>query len=90
MLTCWDRRPALDVQVIHQSHLHLAAGPIQAMLVAIGAGLTWRFARALNEVDGFAGRLVTQVREAEEKLKASFIREEERARARRWRGSEPA
>jgi len=52
-----------------------------AMLVAIGAGLTWRFARALNQVDGFAGRLVTQVREAEEKLKASFAREEERARA---------
>ena len=52
-----------------------------AMLVAIGAGLTWRFARALNQVDGFAGRLVTQVREAEEKLKASFVREEERARA---------
>ena len=52
-----------------------------AMLVAIGAGLTWRFARALNQVDSFAGRLVTQVREAEEKLKASFAREEERARA---------
>jgi signal transduction histidine kinase len=51
------------------------------MLVAIGAGLTWRFARALNEVDSFAGRLVAQVRVAEEKLKASFAREEERARA---------
>jgi signal transduction histidine kinase len=51
------------------------------MLVAIGAGLTWRFARALNQVDGFAERLVTQVREAEEKLKASFAREEARARA---------
>jgi signal transduction histidine kinase len=52
-----------------------------AMLVAIGAALTWRFARALNPVDSFAGRLVTQVREAEDKLKASFAREEERARA---------
>ena len=51
------------------------------MLVAIGAALTWRFARALNQVDSFAGRLVTQVREAEDKLKASFAREEERARA---------
>jgi signal transduction histidine kinase len=49
--------------------------------VAIGAGLTWRFARALNQVDGFAGRLVQRVAEAEEKLKASFAREEERARA---------
>src|SRR5260221_1800459 len=52
-----------------------------AMLVAIGAGLTWRFARALNQVDSFAGRLVTQVRQAEDQLKASFAREEERARA---------
>ncbi|MFX8512308.1 hypothetical protein ABTM04_20645, partial [Acinetobacter baumannii] len=52
-----------------------------AMLVAIGAGLTWRFARALNQVDSFAGQLVTRVREAEERLKASFAREEERARA---------
>ena len=52
-----------------------------AMLVAIGAGLTWRFARALNQVDGFAARMVTLVREAEDKLKASFAREEERARA---------
>ena len=49
------------------------------MLVAIGAALTWRFARALNQVDSFSGRLVTQVREAEDKLKASFAREEERA-----------
>src|SRR5947207_15493415 len=51
------------------------------MLVAIGAGLTWRVGRAVNQVDGFAGRLGTQVREAEEKLKASFAREQERARA---------
>src|SRR5947207_7385682 len=51
------------------------------MLGAMGAGLTWRFARALNQVDGFAGRLVAQVREAEDTLKASFAREEERARA---------
>ena len=28
-----------------------------AMLVAIGAGLTWRFAHALNRVDGFAAHL---------------------------------
>jgi signal transduction histidine kinase len=52
-----------------------------AMLVAIGAGLTWRFARALNQVDSFAGQMVARVREAEERLKASFAREEERARA---------
>jgi signal transduction histidine kinase len=51
-----------------------------ALLVAIGAGLTWRFAQALNRVDGFAARLVIQLREAEEKLKASFAREQERER----------
>ena len=59
----------------------LARLSYSAMLVAIGAGLTWRFARALNQVDGFAASMVTLVREAEDKLKASFAREEERARA---------
>lgn len=52
-----------------------------ALLVAIGIGLTWRFATALNEVDSFAGRMVTLVREAEDKLRASLAMEEERARA---------
>ena len=80
MLTCWS----LDLLSVFQmmpNRIFTARLSYSAMLVAIGAGLTWRFARALNQVDGFAGRLVTQVREAEEKLKASFIREEERARA---------
>jgi signal transduction histidine kinase len=52
-----------------------------AMLVAIGAGLTWRFAQALNRVDGFAAHLAVQLSEAEDKLKASFAREQERERA---------
>lgn len=52
-----------------------------AMLVAIGVGLTWRFAQALNRVDGFAAHLAVRLREAEEKLKASFAREQERERA---------
>lgn len=52
-----------------------------AMVIAIGIGLTWRFARALNQVDSFAGRMVTLVREAEDKLRASLARDEERARA---------
>ena len=80
MLTCW----VVDLLSVFQmmpNRIFTARLSYSAMLVAIGAGLTWRFARALNQVDGFAGRLVTQVREAEEKLKASFIREEERARA---------
>ncbi len=51
------------------------------VLVAIGAGLTFRFAQALNRVDGFAAHLAIQLREAEEKLKASFAREQERERA---------
>ena len=52
-----------------------------AMVIAIGIGLTWRFARALNQVDSFAGRMVTLVREAEDKLRATLARDEERARA---------
>ncbi len=51
------------------------------MVIAIGIGLTWRFARALNQVDSFAGSMVTLVREAEDKLRASLARDEERARA---------
>ena len=80
MLTCW----VVDLLSVFQmmpNRIFTARLSYSVMLVAIGAGLTWRFARALNQVDGFAGRLVTQVREAEEKLKASFVREEERARA---------
>lgn len=80
MLTCWIA-DMLSVFQMTPNRIFTARLSYSVMLVAIGAGLTWRFARALNEVDGFAGRLVTQVREAEEKLKASFVREEERARA---------
>jgi len=80
MLTCWIA-DLLSVFQMTPNRIFTARLSYSVMLVAIGAGLTWRFARALNQVDGFAGRLVTQVREAEEKLKASFAREEERARA---------
>jgi signal transduction histidine kinase len=80
MLTCWIS-DLLSVFQVAPNRIFTARLSYSVMLVAIGAGLTWRFARALNQVDGFAGRLVTQVREAEEKLKASFAREEERARA---------
>lgn len=52
-----------------------------AMLIAIGIALTWRFARALNQVDSFAGRMVTLVREAEDKLRAALAQDDERARA---------
>ena len=80
MLTCWIADMLAVFQVV-PNRIFVSRLSYSAMLVAIGAGLTWRFARALNEVDSFAGRLVTQVRVAEEKLKASFAREEARARA---------
>lgn len=76
--------------VVHDllSALNLIADPIRVarlsfsvLLVALGIGLTWRFAKALNEVDSFAGRMVTLVREAEDRLRASMALEEERARA---------
>lgn len=51
-----------------------------ALLVAIGIGLVWRFATALNEVDGFAGRMIALVNEAEEKLRRSLALDEERSR----------
>jgi hypothetical protein len=86
MLTCWIA-DLLSVFQLTPNRIFVSRLSYSVMLVAIGAGLTWRFARALNQVDGFAGRLVTQVREAEEKLKASFVREEERAAPRRWRAS---
>jgi signal transduction histidine kinase len=81
LLTCWIRDMLSVLQIAPDGRIFVARLSYSAMLVAIGAGLTWRFARALNQVDSFAGRLVTQVRQAEDQLKASFAREEERARA---------
>jgi signal transduction histidine kinase len=68
-------------RIIPDRRLFFTGLSYSAMLVAIGAGLTWRFARALNRVDGFAAHLAIKLREAEEKLKASFAREQERERA---------
>ena len=81
VLTCWALDLLSVLQLMPNRRILLARLSYSAMLVAIGAGLTWRFARALNQVDGFAASMVTLVREAEDKLKASFAREEERARA---------
>jgi signal transduction histidine kinase len=74
-----DLLSALDV--IADRRIQIARLSYSVMLVAIGIGLTWRFAKALNEVDSFASRMVTLVREAEDKLRASLALEEERARA---------
>ena len=68
-------------QIIPDQRLFFTRLSYSAMLVALGAGLTWRFARALNRVDGFAAHLAIQLRAAEEKLKAVFAREQERERA---------
>ena len=81
VLTCWALDLLSVLQLMPNRRILLARLSYSAMLVAIGAALTWRFARALNQVDGFAASMVTLVREAEDKLKASFAREEERARA---------
>jgi signal transduction histidine kinase len=81
VLTCWIHDLLSLFEITSDRRTFVTRLSYSAMLVAIGAGLTWRFARALNQVDSFAGKMVTLVREAEEKLKASFAREEERARA---------
>ncbi|TFV70931.1 histidine kinase [Bradyrhizobium frederickii] len=81
VLTCWIQDMLTVLEIVSNDRIFVSRLSYSAMLVAIGAGLTWRFARALNQVDSFAGQLVTRVREAEERLKASFAREEERARA---------
>lgn len=81
VLTCWFHDMLSAFEFVPDDRTFVTRLSYSAMLVAIGAGLTWRFARALNEVDSFAGQLIARVREAEERLKASFAREEERARA---------
>ena len=81
VLTCFAHDILSVLQILPDRRLFFIRLSYSAMLVAIGAGLTWRFAQALNRVDGFAAHLAVQLREAEEKLKLSFAREEERARA---------
>lgn len=81
VLTCWIHDMLSVFEIVTNERIFVSRLSYSAMLVAIGAGLTWRFARALNQVDSFAGQLVSRVREAEDRLKASFAREEARARA---------
>jgi signal transduction histidine kinase len=81
VLTCLIHDVLEVAHIIPDDRLFFTRLSYSAMLVAIGAGLTWRFARALNRVDGFAAHLAIQLREAEEKLKESFAREQERERA---------
>ncbi|MCU4182533.1 ATP-binding protein [Bosea sp. BH3] len=81
VMTCWVHDMLSVLNILSDRRIFIARLSYSALLVAIGAGLTWRFASALNEVDSFAGRMVGLVREAEDKLRTSFAREEERARA---------
>jgi signal transduction histidine kinase len=81
VLTCWIHDLLSVLEIVPDRRLFFSRLSYSFMLIAIGGALTWRFARALNQVDGFAGRLVVRVREAEERLKESFAREQERARA---------
>lgn len=81
VLTCWIHDLLSVSNVLTDRRIFTSRLSYSALVITIGAGLTWRFARALNEVDGFATRMVALVREAEDKLRASFAREEERARA---------
>lgn len=76
----WAHDIAILLNVIGGERIFLGRLSYSLVLIAIGLGLTWRFVQALKEADRFAGRLVLQVREAEEKLRASFMREEERTR----------
>lgn len=76
----WAHDVAILLNVIGGERIFLGRLSYSLVLIAIGLGLTWRFVQALGETDKFAGRLVLRVREAEEKLRASFTREEARAR----------
>lgn len=80
VLTSWIYDMLVAADIIQHGRIFLSRMSYSFLLVAIGAGLTWRFAHALNEVDTFASRMVELVREAEEKVRASFAREEERSR----------
>ncbi|MCZ8353035.1 MAG: histidine kinase [Rhizobium sp.] len=81
VLSCW----ALDVltlnNVIGGERVFVGRTSYSLVLIALGVWLIWRFVQALKEADGFAAVLVQKVSEAEDKLRANFAREEERARS---------
>ena len=81
VVTCLAHDLLEVAQILPDRRIFFSRLSYSVLLIAIGAGLTWRFARALNRVDGFAAHLVIQLREAEEKLRAAFAREQEQARA---------
>jgi signal transduction histidine kinase len=80
VFTCWVH-DMLTVLEFTNDRVFVSRLSYSALLIAIGVGLTWRFAKALNEVDGFANRTVMLLREAEARLRATFANEERLARA---------
>ena len=89
VFACWvhDMLTVLDFTA---DRIFVSRLSYSALLIAIGVGLTWRFAKALNEVDGFAQRTVTLLREAEARLRVDLRqRREDWPAPRRWRPSAP-
>jgi signal transduction histidine kinase len=80
VFVCW-LHDVLTVAGFTSDQIFVSRLSYSALLIAIGVGLTWRLARALNEVDGFAHRTVKLLREAEARLRATFANEEKMARA---------
>jgi signal transduction histidine kinase len=80
VFVCWVH-DLLTVLGFTSDRIFVSRLSYSALVIAIGAGLTWRFVKALNEVDGFAHRTVTLLREAEARLRATFAREEQMARS---------
>ena len=80
VFTCWVH-DMLTVLGFTTDRIFVSRLSYSALLIAIGIGLTWRFANALNEVDSFARRTVTLLREAEARLRITFANEERLARA---------
>ncbi|MDH4414912.1 MAG: ATP-binding protein [Rhizobium sp.] len=81
VLCCW----ALDVLTLNNmiggERVFIGRPSYSLVLIALGIWLSWRFVQALKKADGFAAMLVQKVAEAEDKLRANFAQEEERARS---------
>ncbi|MGE6741398.1 sensor histidine kinase [Allorhizobium pseudoryzae] len=81
VLSCW----MLDILTLNNmmdgERIFIGRPSYSLVLIALGIWLIWRFVQALKEADGFAAALVQKVAEAEDKLRANFAREEERARS---------
>ncbi len=80
VLVFWVHDALTVLDALPGERIFLGRLSYSVVLIAIGIGLTLRVVQALNQADDFAGRLFRQVRDAEEKLRASFAREEERSR----------